>query len=228
MPLRTAFPICLVLALAAAAPAFAEHTHTRYGEVIGNISRTNGGIIQRGPTHQLVGHLADAETASLHLSALHARAAAATDDETRAALAKEAGVWSGELADALDRAASAAREGLTPDAVAERLADETDTDRRAALEQDLARGCAMTTLSPEVARADPEMHRAYEAKMTSIAGLIANGLSGGTDEARRARAWAMLSTLIGGLTLSRAVANPEIANGIAAAARTAALAAARA
>jgi hypothetical protein len=143
MPLRTAFPICLVLALAAAAPAFAEHTHTRYGEVIGNISRTNGGIIQRGPTHQLVGHLADAETASLHLSALHARAAAATDDETRAALAKEAGVWSGELADALDRAASAAREGLTPDAVAERLADETDTDRRAALEQDLARRRAL-------------------------------------------------------------------------------------
>lgn len=94
--------------------------------------------------------------------------------------------------------------------------------------KDLGRGCAMTTLSPEVARADPEMHRAYEAKMTSIAGLIANGLSGGTDAARHARAWAMLSTLIGGLTLSRAVADPDIANEIAAAARTAALAAARA
>lgn len=93
---------------------------------------------------------------------------------------------------------------------------------------DLACGCAMTTLSPEVARADPEIHMAYEAKMNRIVGLIANGLSGVSDEARRARAWAMLSTLIGGLTLSRAVANPDIANRIAAAARAAAVAASKA
>lgn len=139
MLLRTTLPICLVFALAAAGPAFAEHTHTRYGEVIGNISRTNGGIIQRGPTHQLVGHLADAEVAALHLSALHARVAAATDEEIRAALARETGVWSQELAYALDRAATAARDGLTPDQLADRLADETDTDRRAALEQDITR-----------------------------------------------------------------------------------------
>lgn len=93
---------------------------------------------------------------------------------------------------------------------------------------DLACGCAMTTLSPEVARADTEVHMAYEAKMNRIVGLIADGLGGDADDVRRARAWAMLSTLIGGLTLSRAVANPDIANGIAAAARTAALAASKA
>lgn len=91
---------------------------------------------------------------------------------------------------------------------------------------DLACGCAMTTLSPEVARADPAVHIAYEAKMNLIVGLIADGLGGGTDEVRHTRAWAMLSTLIGGLTLSRAVANPDIANRIATAARTAAVAAA--
>lgn len=90
---------------------------------------------------------------------------------------------------------------------------------------DLACGCAMTTLSPEVTRADPDMHTAYEAKMIRIVGLIADGLNGGSEDARRARAWAMLSTLIGGLTLSRAVANPDIANAIAASARTAAIAA---
>ncbi|SLN17867.1 HTH-type transcriptional regulator SrpR [Roseovarius litorisediminis] len=93
---------------------------------------------------------------------------------------------------------------------------------------DLACGCAMTTLSPEVARADPEVHMAYEAKMNKIVGLIADGLSGDSDEARRARAWAMLSALIGGLTLSRAVASPDIANGIAAAVRAAALVASKA
>ncbi|GLQ24246.1 TetR family transcriptional regulator [Algimonas ampicilliniresistens] len=90
---------------------------------------------------------------------------------------------------------------------------------------DLACGCAMTTLSPEVARADPELHMAYEAKMKKIVCLIADGLDGGSDEDRQDRAWAMLSTLIGGLTLSRAVANSEVANRIASAARTTALSA---
>ena len=94
--------------------------------------------------------------------------------------------------------------------------------------KDLACGCAMTTLSPEVARSDLDVHTAYEAKMNRIVGLIADGLNGDTKAARHARAWATLSTLIGGLTLSRAVANPDIANGIAAAARGAAVAASEA
>ena len=93
---------------------------------------------------------------------------------------------------------------------------------------DLACGCAMTTLSPEIARADSGMHTAYEAKMNRIVGLIADGLDGNSQEDRLARAWAMLSTLIGGLTLSRAVANTDIANGIAAAARSAAVTASEA
>jgi AcrR family transcriptional regulator len=90
---------------------------------------------------------------------------------------------------------------------------------------DLACGCAMTTLSPEVARANPDMHTAYEAKMNRIVSLISDGLNGNSEEARHTRAWAMLSTLIGGLTLSRAVANPDIANRIAEAAHATALAA---
>ena len=93
---------------------------------------------------------------------------------------------------------------------------------------DLACGCAMTTLSPEIARSDSSMHTAYETKMNMIVGLIADGLDGDTKEVRHARAWAMLSTLIGGLTLSRAVANTDIANGIAAAARSAAVTASEA
>lgn len=71
--------------------------------------------------------------------------------------------------------------------------------------EDLACGCAMTTLSPEVVRAAAPVHAAYEQKMTEIANLMAVGLAGGTGEDRRARAWATLSTLIGGLTISRAM-----------------------
>jgi TetR/AcrR family transcriptional regulator, transcriptional repressor for nem operon len=91
---------------------------------------------------------------------------------------------------------------------------------------DLAGGCAMTTLSPEVVRAGPKTRAAYEAKMTKIAGLIAHGLAGGTEEERRARAWAMLATLVGGLTLARAVASTGLPEEIAAAVRKAAVKAA--
>lgn len=91
---------------------------------------------------------------------------------------------------------------------------------------DLACGCAMTTLSPEVVRAGPETHAAYEAKMKRIAQLIADGLAGGSESARRARAWAMLGTLIGGLTIARAVKSRKIAEDIASSIRDAAVIAA--
>lgn len=88
---------------------------------------------------------------------------------------------------------------------------------------DLASGCAMTTLSPEVARAVPEVHAAYETKMARIADLVSNGLDGGSEEERRARAWAMLGLLIGGLTVARAVESADLAEEIAAAIRQAAV-----
>ncbi len=91
---------------------------------------------------------------------------------------------------------------------------------------DLACGCAMTTLSPEVVRRDPETHAAYEAKMVKIAALIAEGLNGGSEEERNARAWAMLAVLIGGLTVARAAESPKLAEEIATAVRDAAVAAA--
>lgn len=91
---------------------------------------------------------------------------------------------------------------------------------------DLATGCAMTTLSPEVVRAGPETRTLYEEKLARIAGLIADGLADGTPEQRTARAWAMLGVLIGGLTLSRAMVTPAVADAIAAAERDAAVRAA--
>ena len=80
---------------------------------------------------------------------------------------------------------------------------------------DLAKGCAMTTLSPEVVRAIPEFRALYEKKMKKIVDIIAIGLEGDSIEERQARAWAMLGILIGGLTLSRAVKNKKVANEIA-------------
>jgi len=87
--------------------------------------------------------------------------------------------------------------------------------------QDLACGCAMTTLSPEVVRAESKLHSIYETKMRKIAELIANGLDGSSEEERLTRAWAMLGILIGGLTMARAVKTNKAAEEIALSIRTA-------
>jgi len=91
---------------------------------------------------------------------------------------------------------------------------------------DLATGCAMTTLSPEVVRAGNDTRALYEEKLARIAELIADGLADGTPEQRVGRAWAMLAVLIGGLTLSRAMITPTVADGLATIERDAAVRAA--
>jgi len=89
--------------------------------------------------------------------------------------------------------------------------------------EDLACGCAMTTLSPEVVRAAPALHAAYENKMKIISNLIANGLKGGSQDERLSRAWSFLGILIGGLTMARAVKTGKSAEKIAASIRAAAV-----
>ncbi len=71
--------------------------------------------------------------------------------------------------------------------------------------KDLESGCAMATLTTEVVRFGPDVHAIYEEKMTRIAELVADGLSGGSMTELRKRAWAMLGALIGGLNVVRAM-----------------------
>ena len=84
----------------------------------------------------------------------------------------------------------------------------------------------MATLTPEVIRAGPEVHAAFEKKMTRIADLISRGLSGNSDDDRRARAWAMLGVLIGGINVARAMKNTKVAEEVASAITAAAIKAA--
>lgn len=88
---------------------------------------------------------------------------------------------------------------------------------------DLACGCAMTTLSPEVARSGPDVKALFETKMKKIAGLVADGLPGGDEEQRLSRAWSMLGILIGGLTLVRSMKSNRLAEQIAKSIRRAAV-----
>ena len=76
---------------------------------------------------------------------------------------------------------------------------------------DLECGCAMASLTTEVVRSDPHIQDIFENKMQQIAGLMAEGLEGGTIEERNERAWAVLSILIGGLNFCRAVKQKKTA-----------------
>lgn len=82
---------------------------------------------------------------------------------------------------------------------------------------DLAEACALPTLTPEVARADPEIRQVYGAALERVLGSVAEGLAGGTETERRDSAIALLALLAGGVTMARAVGDPDLAEGIAAA-----------
>ncbi|WP_029066387.1 TetR/AcrR family transcriptional regulator [Labrenzia sp. DG1229] len=84
--------------------------------------------------------------------------------------------------------------------------------------RDLACGCAMTALSPDVVRSNDETREIYEHKMKTIAELIAEGLEGESDDEKLKKAWAFLSILIGALTTSRAMASEDQADAVASAA----------
>lgn len=77
-------------------------------------------------------------------------------------------------------------------------------------------GCAMVSLSSDVARGNDDLKKIYEDKMTVIAELIAGGLNGQwSDDDRLARAWAFLSVLIGGVTIARSMKSDTLAARIA-------------
>ncbi len=92
--------------------------------------------------------------------------------------------------------------------------------------KDRAYGCWMTALTPELTNAPSNLQELYEAQITEVIAVIAQGLGDGDKGDREKRAWAMLSTLIGGLNIARAVKNEATANQIAQSASKAAIAAA--
>ncbi|WP_297587657.1 TetR/AcrR family transcriptional regulator [Roseibium sp.] len=89
--------------------------------------------------------------------------------------------------------------------------------------KDLACGCAMTAMSPDVVRAPEETRALYDQKMSEIANLISHGLSGASDQERITKAWAFLSILIGALTTARAMSDEKLAEKVTKAAIPAAL-----
>jgi TetR/AcrR family transcriptional regulator, transcriptional repressor for nem operon len=81
--------------------------------------------------------------------------------------------------------------------------------------QDLACGCALPTLSPEVIRSDRRVRSAYQVELIKLNEAIAAGLAIGTVAKKQDTAWVILSVLVGGVTLARAVWDEALAEQIA-------------
>lgn len=76
----------------------------------------------------------------------------------------------------------------------------------------LGESCALPSLSPEVMRADDDTRDAYEQALRQIVDEVSAGLGDRPDDDR---AIAFLALLSGGVTLARAVRDPELAQRIA-------------
>jgi AcrR family transcriptional regulator len=92
--------------------------------------------------------------------------------------------------------------------------------------EDFECGCAMASLTPEVIRAGEDVQAAFENKMNVIVDIVTRGLDTGNAGEARARAWAMLGVLIGGLNIARAMKSRAAAEEVAEAIKVAAVAAA--
>ena len=76
-----------------------------------------------------------------------------------------------------------------------------------------ARGCAIAALAGDIARADTDARALLADRLEASAGEIGGALSAESATARR-EALAIMSTLVGALTLSRAVSDPAFSNEI--------------
>ncbi|TYL83966.1 TetR/AcrR family transcriptional regulator [Bradyrhizobium cytisi] len=88
---------------------------------------------------------------------------------------------------------------------------------------ELGSSCALQSLTSEVQRADAAIKTVFEAEIEGVVNAVAGGLPGRSPKDRRARAWALLSILSGGVTMARAVADKDVSAAIASACRAAAL-----
>ena len=80
---------------------------------------------------------------------------------------------------------------------------------------ELAEGCALQTLTPEVGRADEPTRALFREELLKTVAAFAAGLPDGEGHPDTDRAWAFLALLSGGVTLARAVEDPELGERIA-------------
>jgi AcrR family transcriptional regulator len=106
----------------------------------------------------------------------------------------------------------------------EALADFYFTER---VTCDLADGCALPSLSGDVARADARTKATFQKEYLGIVAALAKGLPGENAESREARALVMTALFAGGVTIARSVRDKTTRDRIARVLRDAVVASAR-
>jgi TetR/AcrR family transcriptional repressor of nem operon len=77
-----------------------------------------------------------------------------------------------------------------------------------------AEGCAYAGVGSELARADEETRRVANEGLKQFIEIVANSYEGLKPSAARARAMLTVSAMIGALTLSRVVTDPELSDAL--------------
>ena len=93
---------------------------------------------------------------------------------------------------------------------------------------DLAEGCALPSLSADVARGDAKTKAVFQKELLSVVAALAKGLPGENPEEREARAFVMAALFAGGVTLARSVRDKAVRERIASVLRNAVVACASA
>lgn len=83
---------------------------------------------------------------------------------------------------------------------------------------DLAQSCTLQSLSPEVARSDESARATFEAGLLEVAKAVTAGPVSANAPTDTDSALTALATLVGAVTLARAVSNPALSDQIAASA----------
>ncbi|MGW7544340.1 TetR/AcrR family transcriptional regulator [Streptomyces sp. NPDC054770] len=105
------------------------------------------------------------------------------------------------------------------------LADQEPAERRRMLgeilrlylsglhREDPGHGCVMPSLSTDVARAGDPVREAYRRRMVEVIALLAPAMHG-TQEEREQQAWTLLASIVGAITLARALPSGDHAQAV--------------
>ncbi|MFB6459612.1 TetR/AcrR family transcriptional regulator [Bradyrhizobium tunisiense] len=75
-------------------------------------------------------------------------------------------------------------------------------------------GCPIVALGSDAARQGPEVKAEFEAGIKAHLDVLARFLGGAGDEASRSKAMAILATMVGAVTLSRTINDPDLAQAV--------------
>ncbi|WP_405990673.1 TetR/AcrR family transcriptional regulator [Streptomyces sp. NBC_00986] len=78
---------------------------------------------------------------------------------------------------------------------------------------DVAHGCVMPSLSADVSRASDSVREVYQRRMLDLVALLAPAMQGPPDEQEK-RAWAAVASMVGAVTIARALPDGDQAKSV--------------